>query len=57
MVVGAGALVTPGKHLQSGFLYTGSPARQTRPLRDGEIDHFVETALNYVTLKNDYSNE
>ncbi|MGK0500469.1 MAG: carbonic anhydrase/acetyltransferase-like protein (isoleucine patch superfamily) [Oceanicoccus sp.] len=54
VIIGAGALVTPGKRLLSGYLYTGSPARQARPLRDGELAHFVATAENYVTLKNDY---
>ncbi len=57
VIVGAGALVTPGKRLHSGYLYTGSPARQTRPLREGEIEHFVETAQNYIQLKNDYMDE
>lgn len=54
VVVGAGALVTPGKTLEEGFLYIGSPARQSRPLRDGEIDHFIEAAQNYMDLKDEY---
>lgn len=54
VVVGAGALVTPGKRLKSGYLYIGSPARQARPLKDSEKAHFVETAINYIDLKNDY---
>ncbi|ARN74055.1 gamma carbonic anhydrase family protein [Oceanicoccus sagamiensis] len=54
VIVGAGALVTPGKTLESGYLYTGSPARQARPIRDGEMEHFVQTAQNYVVLKEEY---
>ena len=54
VIVGAGALVTPGKTLKSGFLYTGSPARQARPIKAGEIEHFTQTAQNYVVLKNQY---
>lgn len=54
VIVGAGALVTPGKTLKSGYLYIGSPARQARPLKDGEIEHFVETAHNYIVLKDEY---
>lgn len=56
VIVGAGALVTPGKHLESGFLYVGSPARKSRPLKDSERAHFVDTALNYIELKNDFLN-
>ena len=52
VIVGAGALVTPGKHLESGFLYVGSPARKVRPLKDSERAYFVDTAQNYITLKN-----
>lgn len=54
VIVGAGALVAPGKHLESGFLYIGSPARKSRPLKDSERAHFVDTALDYIVLKNDY---
>jgi len=54
VVVGAGALVPPGKQLQSGFLYIGSPCRQARPLSDSERDFFRYSADNYVALKNQY---
>lgn len=54
VIVGAGALVTPGKRLVSGYLYTGSPARQTRPLEKKEFNSIVETANNYVELKKQY---
>lgn len=54
VIIGAGALVTPGKRLISGYLYTGSPARQARPLKDNELVHFITNAANYVELKNDY---
>lgn len=54
VIVGAGALVTPGKRLESGYLYTGSPARQKRPLTDHELAHFKQQAQEYIALKNDY---
>lgn len=54
VIVGAGALVTPGKRLESGYLYTGSPARQKRPLTDHELAHFKQQAREYIALKNDY---
>ncbi len=51
VVIGAGALVTPGKRLRSGYLYAGSPAREMRPLSEGERDYFCYSADNYVRLK------
>lgn len=52
--IGAGALVPPGKKLQSGYLYVGSPVIQSRPLRQAELDFLKQSALNYVELKDDY---
>lgn len=51
VVLAAGSLVPPGKTLQSGFLYVGSPARQARPLTDSEKSFFIYGAGNYVRLK------
>ncbi len=54
VIIAAGALVPPGKTLPAGYLYTGSPARQTRPLSTDEVEFLRESASNYVALKNDY---
>ncbi|GAB3283444.1 gamma carbonic anhydrase family protein [Parahaliea aestuarii] len=51
VVIAAGALVTPGKRLRSGYLYAGSPAREVRALSDAERDYFCYSANNYVQLK------
>jgi len=51
VVIGAGTLVPPGKRLESGFLYVGSPCKQARPLKDSERDFFKYSAGNYVKLK------
>lgn len=51
VVLGAGSLVPPGKRLQSGYLYVGSPVRQARPLSDKEKAFFAYSAANYVKLK------
>ncbi|MDO8860066.1 gamma carbonic anhydrase family protein [Haliea sp. E1-2-M8] len=51
VVIGACALVTPGKILRSGHLYAGSPAREVRPLTPAERDYFSYSATNYVRLK------
>ncbi|ABD79294.1 gamma carbonic anhydrase family protein [Saccharophagus degradans] len=54
VIIGAGSLVPPGKRLQSGFLYVGSPVKQARPLKDSEKAFFAYSAQNYVKLKDEY---
>jgi carbonic anhydrase/acetyltransferase-like protein (isoleucine patch superfamily) len=51
VVIAAGALVTPGKRLRSGYLYAGSPAREVRSLSEREMAYFDYSAGNYVKLK------
>ncbi|WP_339675505.1 gamma carbonic anhydrase family protein [uncultured Zhongshania sp.] len=51
VVVGANSLVPPGKHLQSGWLYVGSPAKPIRELTEGEYSYFSYSATNYAKLK------
>jgi len=50
-IVGAGSLVTPGKELQGGFLWLGSPVRRVRALSDDEIAAIDYSASHYVRLK------
>ncbi len=54
VVIGAGSMVTPGKVLESGFLYMGSPAKKARPLSAKEISFFTYSSDSYVALKNNY---
>lgn len=54
VILGAGTLVPPGKVLESGYLYVGSPAKKARPLTEKEISFFKYSAQNYMKLKNDY---
>ncbi|WP_336804077.1 gamma carbonic anhydrase family protein [Erwinia aphidicola] len=54
VMIGAGSLVSPGKRLESGFLYLGSPAKKVRPLTSDEIGGLLYSANNYVSWKNDY---
>ena len=54
VMIGAGSLVPPGKVLESGFLYVGSPVKQVRPLTDKERTFLSYSAAHYVRLKNDY---
>ena len=51
-IVAAGGLVPPGKVLESGFLYLGSPVRQTRRLSDDELAYLDFSAEHYIELKN-----
>jgi carbonic anhydrase/acetyltransferase-like protein (isoleucine patch superfamily) len=50
VILGAGSLVPGGKVLESGYLYTGSPARQSRPLTDREREFLAYSAAHYVRL-------
>jgi len=54
VIIGAGSVVTPGKTLESGFLYVGSPARRSRELTPAEVNRIPATARNYVALKQEY---
>ncbi len=51
-LIGAGSLVTPNKHLESGYLWMGSPARKVRKLTIEEVESIEYSAQHYVKLKN-----
>ncbi|MEZ8101672.1 gamma carbonic anhydrase family protein [Vibrio bivalvicida] len=57
VMIGAGSLVPPGKRLESGYLYVGSPVKQARPLNDKERAFLQKSANNYVQNKEDYLHE
>ena len=50
VMIGAGGLVPPGKTLRTGYLYTGSPVRQSRALSEREKAYFAYSAAHYVEL-------
>lgn len=54
VILGAGALVSPGKRLESRGLYVGSPARRVRDLKEQEIAFLSYSAQHYVKLKDEY---
>lgn len=54
VMLGAGALVPPNKKLESGYLYVGSPAKQSRALSEDEKAFLRYSAAHYVHLKNQY---
>jgi len=51
-IIGAGSLVPPGRDLEGGHLWVGSPARKVRPLREQEQAFIRYSAAHYVELKN-----
>lgn len=53
-LIGAGSLITPNKHLESGYLWMGSPARKVRKLTKEEIESIEYSAVNYSKLKDQY---
>lgn len=53
-IIGAGSLITPGKKLEQGCLYVGSPARKVRKLSDEEIESIQYSARHYIKLKDTY---
>lgn len=48
VIVGAGALITENQFLESGFIYTGIPAKKFKALDQTQFDFFIKrTASNY----------
>ena len=57
VMLGANSLVSPGKVLESGYLYLGSPATKARKLKASELAWLEYSAAHYVVLKNRYQAE
>jgi len=53
-MVGAGAVVTPGKVVGEAELWIGNPARCVRRLTDAQIEQLHYSARHYVRLKDEY---
>jgi carbonic anhydrase/acetyltransferase-like protein (isoleucine patch superfamily) len=54
VILGAGALVPPGKTLEGGYLWVGVPARRMRPLTERELESLTYSAQHYAKLKDRY---
>lgn len=54
VIIAAGSLVPPGKRLESGYLYMGSPVQQIRKLSEEEIGSIGTFASNYVKYQRTY---
>lgn len=53
-IIGANALVPPGKHLESGWLYMGIPVKPVRQLTEKDRAFFKYSAEHYVRLMQMY---
>jgi len=54
VIIAAGTLVPPGKTLESGYMYMGSPAKQVRKLTEEELASIPKYASNYVKYSRAY---
>ncbi|HFE37782.1 MAG TPA: gamma carbonic anhydrase family protein [Gammaproteobacteria bacterium] len=54
VMVAAGSVVPPGKVLESGFLWLGSPVKKARVLTLKEKEYLHFSSQHYVNLKNQY---
>lgn len=54
LLLAAGSLVPPGKQLEGGYLWRGSPVKKARPLTEEEIQFLKASAEHYVRLKDEY---
>ena len=55
-MIGAGAMLSPGKVVGEGELWLGNPGRFVRKLGDKEIESLLYSAQHYVRLKDQYLN-
>lgn len=54
-IVGAGAVVTQGKQLESGWVYAGAPAKKIKPIQeDAKNKIFIPSATGYAELAKIY---
>ncbi len=54
-MVAAGSLVTPGKRVPSGQLWSGRPAKFMRDISQEELDYIDWSAKHYAALAKQYS--
>ena len=53
-MIGAGSIVPPNKHVKSGELWLGNPAKKIRDLSDEQMQKLEYSANHYVKLKGKY---
>lgn len=53
-LIGAGSVVSPGKEIEGGYLWLGTPAKKVRELTEKELAYLEFSAQHYIDLKNKY---
>ncbi len=53
-MVGAGSLVPPGRVLEGGYLWVGTPVQRVRPLKDRELEYLEYVGGNYTKLADEH---
>lgn len=53
-LLAAGAVLAPGKRIESGWLWRGNPAKPARELSVAEKEYFKYSADHYINLKDQY---
>ncbi len=53
-MIGAGSVVPPNKHIKTGELWLGNPAKKIRDLTEKQMEELEYSANHYVKLKNKY---
>ena len=53
-ILAAGSVVPPGKELEGGYLWMGSPAKRARELKPKELEYLRFSSGHYLRLKNQY---
>lgn len=53
-IIAAGSIVTQGKEIPTKSLVIGTPAKVLRQLKDEEIEHIKQSAINYRELAEAY---
>lgn len=56
-LLAAGSLVPPGKELEGGYLWMGSPAKKARALTETELQFFHKSCKNYAALLGQYKGQ
>jgi carbonic anhydrase/acetyltransferase-like protein (isoleucine patch superfamily) len=56
-MIGAGSLLPPGKHVKTGELWLGNPAKKVKDLTDKQKQGLEYSANHYVKLMKEYKDD
>ena len=55
-MVAVGTVITPGKIVKRGEIWSGNPGRFMRKMSESEISFIAKSAENYILLAQEYFN-